>query len=76
MAPRARQRKTDAAIPAVANMTETQPSISSPTVPSRMERIAERAYAIYQRRGGEDGSSLDDWLQAEREVDAEIDAGR
>jgi hypothetical protein len=38
---------------------------------SRLERIAQRAYAIYERRGGEDGSSMEDWLQAEREIDAE-----
>jgi hypothetical protein len=39
----------------------------------RMDRIAQRAYEIYQARGGEHGKSLDDWLQAEREIDAEID---
>jgi len=38
---------------------------------SRLARIAERAYAIYERRGGQDGSSVDDWLQAEREIDSE-----
>ncbi len=38
---------------------------------SRMNRIAERAYAISQRRGGEQGRALDDWLQAEREIDEE-----
>lgn len=37
----------------------------------RFERIAQRAYAIYERRGGEHGCDLDDWLQAEREIDAE-----
>jgi hypothetical protein len=30
--------------------------------------IAQRAYEIYQRRGGQDGSALDDWLQAEAEL--------
>ena len=30
--------------------------------------IAMRAYQIYQRRGAEHGSDLDDWLQAEREL--------
>jgi hypothetical protein len=34
-------------------------------------RIAERAYALYQRRGGHHGQDLDDWLAAEREVSAE-----
>jgi hypothetical protein len=32
------------------------------------EQIALRAYEIYQARGGTDGSDLDDWLQAEREL--------
>jgi len=38
---------------------------------SRLDRIAERARDIYQRRGGHDGKALDDWLQAEREIDEE-----
>lgn len=38
---------------------------------SRMNRIAERAHEIYERRGGAHGRTLDDWLQAEREIDAE-----
>ncbi len=38
---------------------------------SRLERISKRAYAIYQARGGEHGRSLDDWLEAERQIDAE-----
>ena len=33
-----------------------------------LDRIAERAYEIYQRRGGTDGQDMDDWLQAEREL--------
>jgi Protein of unknown function (DUF2934) len=44
--------------------------------PSRLSRIARRAHEIYEARGGHDGKDLDDWLRAEREVDAEIDAGR
>lgn len=38
---------------------------------SRMSRIARRAYEIYERRGGQQGQELEDWLQAEREVDSE-----
>lgn len=30
--------------------------------------IAERAYEIYQQRGGEPGHELDDWVQAESEI--------
>jgi len=36
--------------------------------PSRLDRIARRAHQIYEMRGG-NGRSLDDWLQAEREID-------
>lgn len=36
----------------------------------RTDRIAQRAYNLYERRGSEDGHAIEDWLQAEREVDA------
>ena len=39
----------------------------------RFERIAVRAREIYEARGGEHGQDLDDWLQAEREVDAQLE---
>jgi Protein of unknown function (DUF2934) len=32
------------------------------------EEILSRAYQIYTERGGADGSDLEDWLQAEREL--------
>lgn len=38
----------------------------------RIERIATRAYELYEARGGEHGQDLDDWLQAERQIDEEI----
>ena len=34
------------------------------------ERIAQRAYELYEQRGGQAGYELEDWLQAEREVRA------
>jgi hypothetical protein len=37
----------------------------------RIERIARRAHELYEARGGTDGRALEDWLQAEREIDAE-----
>jgi hypothetical protein len=40
---------------------------------SRMTRIAWRAHEIYEARGGAHGKAMEDWLQAEREVDAEIE---
>ena len=33
------------------------------------EDIRGRAYGIYQQRGGRDGHELDDWLQAEIELE-------
>ena len=42
----------------------------------RMNRIARRAHEIYEARGGEHGKAMEDWLQAEREVDAEMEASR
>ena len=32
------------------------------------DQIRQRAYAIYLERGAQDGSDLDDWLQAEEEI--------
>ena len=32
------------------------------------ERIRQRAHEIYLQRGGEGGSEIDDWLQAEEEI--------
>lgn len=40
---------------------------------ARITRIARRAHEIYAARGGTEGKALDDWLQAEREIDAELD---
>ena len=56
---------------------ERDASQSSPAEPvnpppeSRMNRIARRAHEIYEARGGEHGKALEDWLQAEREIDSE-----
>ena len=36
----------------------------------RGDKIRRRAYEIYLERGENPGCELDDWLQAEREVDA------
>lgn len=36
------------------------------------QRIAEKAYELYQKRGESHGRHLDDWLEAERIVFSEI----
>lgn len=38
----------------------------------RLDRIASRAYDLYEARGGEHGQDLDDWLRAEQQIDDEI----
>jgi hypothetical protein len=38
----------------------------------RLERIAARAFELYEARGGEHGRDSDDWLQAEQQIDFEI----
>jgi hypothetical protein len=42
-------------------------------VASDRERVATRAYELYQARGGSDGQALEDWLAAERELGADKD---
>jgi hypothetical protein len=49
----------------------TQPSSSSrPHVPH--ERIAQRAYEKWMKRGCPHGTDVQDWIEAERELVAEI----
>ena len=43
---------------------------------SRLNRIARRAHEIYEARGGQHGKAMEDWLQAEREIDAAIETSR
>jgi hypothetical protein len=43
--------------------------------PDRWQRIQHRAYEIAQERGFTPGAELNDWLQAEREIDAEMSGG-
>lgn len=35
----------------------------------RLQRIAQRAYELHLSRGSQHGRDLDDWLEAEREID-------
>lgn len=37
-----------------------------------VEAIAKEAYAIFERRGGVHGNDLDDWLEAERRLQARL----
>ena len=54
---------------------ETAPGTQS-AAPDRWQRIQRRAYEIAQERDFRPGAELNDWLQAEREVDgARVDPG-
>jgi len=55
----------------VSKLTRRQPQDPSTMVEPRIERIARRAHELYEARGGTHGRALEDWLQAEREIDAE-----
>ena len=48
---------------------ETYPDVENhPSGTITQEEIAQRAYALYEARGREDGHDLDDWLEAKREL--------
>ncbi len=43
---------------------------------SKLQKIAERAYHKFVMRGGEHGHDLADWVEAEKEIEAEEKAKR
>ena len=47
---------------------QTATTIQKPKLPPTPEQIRQRAEEIYLARGGAAGRELDDWLQAEREL--------
>jgi hypothetical protein len=49
--------------------TSTQAEEISVGKPARDAEIRRRAYEIYLERGEQPGHELDDWLQAERELE-------
>jgi hypothetical protein len=40
------------------------------------DRIAQRAYERYEARGRGDGHDMDDWLEAERELQQDVSSNR
>lgn len=44
------------------------PAARAPAFETTQDTIARRAYEIYLSRGGADGHDIDDWLDAEREL--------
>jgi hypothetical protein len=51
--------------------TSTQPETGEVSVgnSARTEKIGRRAYEIYLERGKQSGRDVDDWLQAEQELE-------
>jgi hypothetical protein len=49
-------------------------SPETPVAENGRDRVAERAYELYQQRGGTDGGDMEDWLTAEREVGSNRDS--
>jgi hypothetical protein len=54
------------------DLSPSLPGTLGPPSESRMNRIARRAHEIYEGRGGVHGKALEDWLQAEREIDSAL----
>lgn len=52
-----------------AEARSTQAETGEAPVETRDEEIKRRAYEIYLERGEQPGRELDDWLQAERELE-------
>jgi hypothetical protein len=55
----------------VKNLKERNLPNGNQTLPVR-EEIARRAYELYEARGEQNGSDVDDWLTAEREVQEQL----
>lgn len=47
---------------------QSAPQTVGDTTAPDSERVAMRAYELYVARGGGEGSDMDDWLTAEREI--------
>jgi hypothetical protein len=50
-------------------VSDRQPSIV--TAGDNRDRIAARAYELYLKRGASHGGDVDDWIAAERELNAQ-----
>jgi hypothetical protein len=52
--------------------TQAEAAGTSAADSPQLEEIRIRAYEIYIERGGQPGHDLDDWLQAERELEPKV----
>jgi Protein of unknown function (DUF2934) len=55
-----------------ANSKQVEPREASGENGALEKEIRRRAYEIYLERGEQPGSELDDWFQAEREVEGKV----
>ncbi len=53
--------------PATSSMSAGTPKMS-PNDAQAQDRIALRAYALYEERGRQEGRALEDWVNAERQL--------
>ncbi|MGA2856973.1 MAG: DUF2934 domain-containing protein [Candidatus Sulfotelmatobacter sp.] len=60
-----KQAKSNVAVPPKSSPAKL--AMMPDTVPAQ-DRIRERAYELYESRGGEPGQDEQDWLRAEQEI--------
>jgi hypothetical protein len=49
-------------------LSPAHPESDKLSVSDLQDRIRNRAYDLYEKRGAQDGHALDDWLQAKAEI--------
>jgi len=52
---------------------QSAPAIHSPQLPLTWEQIYQRARDVYFARGGSEGRTSNDWLQAEQELKRKLE---
>ena len=62
--------ESETAVAATSDQAETSASSQPRSDTNRDERIRSAAYAAAERRGFSPGHEVEDWLEAEREIDA------
>ena len=51
---------------------KTYPKFTVSSLPNRKEMVSEAAYYIAEQRGFLPGNEVEDWLLAERQIDAQL----
>jgi hypothetical protein len=68
--PNADESMPQTLVPDIVRTNVDQQHSDEATAAQRAERIAKRAYEIAEQRGFAPGAAMEDWLAAEREIDA------